>query len=106
MAAEERLKILRESPPNSWLAFSEDESRLVSRGATYAEAVAQAEADGVTDPVLVRQMIGHRWCSCLARSIQNIPGNSAQSRTARRQLHLDADTNRQPYNWARADETI
>jgi hypothetical protein len=54
MAAEERLKILQESPPNSWLAFSEDESRLVSRGATYAEAVAQAEADGVMDPVLVK----------------------------------------------------
>ena len=54
MAKEERLKILRESPPNSWLAFSEDESRLVSRGATYAEAVAQAEAEGENDPVLVK----------------------------------------------------
>lgn len=54
MAKEERLKILRESPPNSWVAFSEDESRLVGRGSTYAEAVAAAEERGVSDPVLLK----------------------------------------------------
>jgi hypothetical protein len=54
MATEERLKILRESPPNSWVALSEDESRLIGRGATYAEAVAAAEAQGVSDPVLLK----------------------------------------------------
>lgn len=54
MAKEERLQILRESPPNSWVAFSEDESRLVGRGATYAEAVAVAEEQGVSDPVLLK----------------------------------------------------
>jgi hypothetical protein len=54
MATEERLKILREAPPNSWLAFSEDESRLVGRGASYAEAVADAEREGESEPLLVK----------------------------------------------------
>jgi hypothetical protein len=54
MAKEERLRILRESPPNTWVAFSEDESRLVGRGASYAEAVAAAEKEGVTDPLLLK----------------------------------------------------
>jgi hypothetical protein len=54
MAKEERLQILRESPPNSWVAFSEDESRLVGRGSTYAEAVAAADEQGVSEPILLK----------------------------------------------------
>jgi len=53
MQTEERAQILRDSPPNSWIALAEDESRVVGRGATYAEAVAAAERQGVDDPVLI-----------------------------------------------------
>lgn len=53
MPTEERVKILRDAPPQTWIAFSEDESRLVATGATYDEVVQKAEDAGVTDPVLV-----------------------------------------------------
>ena len=39
MSADERVKILSEAKPNSWIAFSSDESKLVASGATYSEAV-------------------------------------------------------------------
>jgi len=53
MSAEERVKILGEAQPNSWLAFSSDESKVVGRGATYSEAVADAARNGEEDPILV-----------------------------------------------------
>jgi hypothetical protein len=34
--------------------MSEDETHIVAYGTTYAEAVANAEKRGVTDPVLVK----------------------------------------------------
>jgi len=54
MSADERVKILSEARPNSWIAFSSDEDRLVASGATYDEAVAEAERNGEADPVLVK----------------------------------------------------
>ena len=54
MLPEERAKVLLNAPPNSWIAFSEDESRVVGSGSTYAEAVEMAEHEGVEDPVLVK----------------------------------------------------
>jgi hypothetical protein len=51
---EARLRVLREAPPDTWIALSEDESEIVGRGATYAEAVEQAAAHGVSDPVLIK----------------------------------------------------
>ena len=54
MTAEERDRILNEAKPNSWVAFSSDESRLVSCGATYSEAVENAEKNGEDDPVLIK----------------------------------------------------
>ena len=48
MSTQERVKMLREAEPNSWIALSGDESRVVGRGATYAEAVERAEEEGVT----------------------------------------------------------
>ena len=59
MSAEERVKILGEAQPNTWVAFSSDESRVVGRGATYSEAVADAERHGEDDPVLV--LIQDSW---------------------------------------------
>jgi hypothetical protein len=54
MTADERVRILNDAKPNSWLAFSSDESRVVGRGDTYGEAVEDAERNGEVDPVLVK----------------------------------------------------
>jgi len=54
MAPEERIAALKKAPSNSWVAFSEDESRLVAYAATYEEAVSEAQGRGVADPVLVK----------------------------------------------------
>ena len=54
MTAEERVRILSDAKPNSWLAFSSDESKVVGRGNTYVEAVEDAERQGEADPILVK----------------------------------------------------
>jgi hypothetical protein len=54
MSAEERVRILQEAKPNSWIAFSSDESKLVGSGTTYGDAVEDAEKNGENDPVLVK----------------------------------------------------
>ncbi len=54
MSPEERVRILSEAKPNSWIALSADESQVVGRGNTYAEAVAEAEKKGETDPVILK----------------------------------------------------
>jgi hypothetical protein len=59
MSAEERVRILSEAKPNSWLAFSSDESKVVGRGDSYIEAVEDAERNGETDPLLIK--IPDRW---------------------------------------------
>jgi hypothetical protein len=54
MSAEERVRILSEAKPNSWVAFSSDESRLVGCGDNYEDAVEDAQSHGENDPVLVK----------------------------------------------------
>jgi hypothetical protein len=54
MSPEARIKILREAAPGSWVAFSNDESRVVAYGKTYDEAVSAAEETGESDPVITR----------------------------------------------------
>jgi hypothetical protein len=54
MSPENRIKILREAEPGSWVAFSNDESKFVAYGKTYEEAVAASEKAGETDPVITR----------------------------------------------------
>ena len=49
-----RLEALRAAPLNSWIAMSEDETKVVATGATYAEVVNNSEKAGVTDPVLIK----------------------------------------------------
>ncbi len=61
MAAEERVQILREAKPDTWIAFSEDESRIVGYGETYQKAVEDAERNGSSEPLLVK--IPPRWSS-------------------------------------------
>ena len=53
MSKEERLQVLRDAPPNSWLALAEDESRVVGQGSTYLEAVKQASDHGEEDPIMI-----------------------------------------------------
>jgi hypothetical protein len=49
-----RLRALQSAPLNSWIALSEDESRIVAVGSTYQEAVAKSEDAGVSDPIILR----------------------------------------------------
>jgi hypothetical protein len=53
LSPNERAKILREAPPQTWIAFSVDESEVVAQAQTYEETVAIAESKGVNDPVLL-----------------------------------------------------
>ena len=54
MSAEERVRVLSDAKPNSWLAFSSDESKIVGRGDSYMEAVEEAEKNGEADPLLIK----------------------------------------------------
>ena len=54
MSAEERVKILAGAAPNTWVALSQDESRVVANGDNYAQAVENAKDAGESDPVLIR----------------------------------------------------
>ena len=66
MNPQERLKALCEAPPDGWVAFSEDESRVVAYGATYEEAVFNAEKEGENDPLLVK--IPNDWTELVLHS--------------------------------------
>jgi hypothetical protein len=54
MTAEERVRILREAKPNSWVAFSGDESRVLAYNETYSDAVRAALEFGESEPVMVK----------------------------------------------------
>lgn len=54
MSPDERIRALMDGPPGGWVAFSDDESRVVAYGSTYDEVVAKSEAEGVADPLLVK----------------------------------------------------
>jgi hypothetical protein len=49
-----RFESLKLAPLDSWVALSEDESRIVAVGKSYAEVVDKSESLGVSDPVLVK----------------------------------------------------
>ena len=53
-ANERRLQLLSDAKPDSWIALSGDESAVVGRGSTYAEAVEDAAKNGEGDPVLIK----------------------------------------------------
>ena len=54
MRPEERVQALLKAPPDGWVAFSGDESRVVGYGKTYDEAVAEADKAGDPDAILVK----------------------------------------------------
>jgi hypothetical protein len=49
-----RLEALKSAPLDSWVALSEDETKIVAVGASYEEAVEKSEKAGVMDPLLVK----------------------------------------------------
>jgi hypothetical protein len=51
---ESRLEALRSAPLDSWIALSDDESRIVAVGKTYEEAVRESENAGVHDPLIIK----------------------------------------------------
>jgi hypothetical protein len=52
--SQKRAEALLQAPPNHWVALSEDEHRIVAVGETFEEAARNAEAAGVSNPVLVK----------------------------------------------------
>lgn len=49
-----RLNALKNAKPDTWIAFSDDESQVVATGATYCDVATQSEKAGVNDPVIVK----------------------------------------------------
>ena len=49
-----RLDVLRSAPLNSWIALSEDESKIVAVGSTFSEVVTNSEKAGVSDPIIIK----------------------------------------------------
>ena len=49
-----RLDLLRSAPLNSWVALSEDESRIVAIGENYSEVVTKSDAAGEADPIILK----------------------------------------------------
>lgn len=54
MTPQARIEALRNAPRNGWVAFSQDEERLIAYGLTYDEVVRKSEASGVADPLIVK----------------------------------------------------
>jgi hypothetical protein len=54
MTNEERLELLKKAPPDSWIALSEEESRIVAVGSTFGEVCRESELAGVEDPVILK----------------------------------------------------
>lgn len=48
-----RLEALTGAPRNAWVALDEEETKVVGSGPTLEEAIAQALANGETDPVVL-----------------------------------------------------
>jgi hypothetical protein len=54
MSTQARTEPLQAALSKGWIAFSEDDERLIAFGATYGEVVANAEKQGVADLVVVK----------------------------------------------------
>jgi hypothetical protein len=46
--------VLRSAPLDSWIALSEDESRIVAVGHTYSEVSERSDAAGEADPIILK----------------------------------------------------
>jgi hypothetical protein len=70
MSTEERVRILREAKPNSWVAFSEDESKVVAFGDTYSQVITAAQDAGENEPVVVK--VPENWSSKIFRTAREL----------------------------------
>jgi hypothetical protein len=52
MSTQERISILKNALPSSWIAFSANEDRVVGFGETFAQAARAASEAGEDDPVM------------------------------------------------------
>lgn len=62
-----RLKLLRSAPLDSWIALSEDETRIVAIGKTYSEVSALSDAAGEADPLILKTPTRWEAISVIAR---------------------------------------
>lgn len=49
-----RSELLRSAPLDSWVALTEDETRIVATGATYEEVSKQLDESGDKDSVILK----------------------------------------------------
>ena len=49
-----RLDLLRSAPLDSWVALSQDESRIVATGRNLNEVIEQTHAMGERDPLILK----------------------------------------------------
>jgi len=49
-----RVKALKEAPLDSWVVLSEDETGIVAVGQDFETVAREAEANGISEPVLIR----------------------------------------------------
>jgi len=54
MSNDPRFEALKSAPLDSWVALSEDESKIVAIGNSYSEVVSKSEDAGVSDPVVLK----------------------------------------------------
>ena len=50
----QRLDLLRSAPLNSWVALSNDETRIVATGQSFGQVTQMSEDAGEDDPVILR----------------------------------------------------
>ena len=53
MSANDLSTLLAKAPRDCWLALNEEQTAVVGRGETMAEAVKEANANGVQDPIVM-----------------------------------------------------
>lgn len=46
-------KLLANASRECWLALNEEQNRIVGRGGTIKEAVAEAKKNGINDPIVI-----------------------------------------------------
>jgi hypothetical protein len=63
VSVQERLDILRDAKPNTWLVFSADEERVLGMGDTFGDAAKLAEESG--DPDAVLTFVPETWAPTL-----------------------------------------
>jgi hypothetical protein len=49
-----RLNVLRSAPLDSWIALSEDETRIVAVGKSFTEVSDKLDAAGEEDPIILK----------------------------------------------------